>query len=170
MNRTFVVAIAAVIGVAGYAETAPRAQAAENLTAPRSLDEVRANALAEMRSGNLMTVGKRGWRGGKRAHGRQWRGGGRNWRGGRHYGGRHYGSRRYYGGRRYYHRRHRGHGAAVAAGVAGLAIGAMAADANARAYRGGGARSKQWCANRYRSYDWRSGTFMGYDGVRRRCP
>ena len=27
-----------------------------------------------------------------------------------------------------------------------------------------------WCAHRYRSYDWASGTFLGYDGVLRRCP
>ena len=26
-----------------------------------------------------------------------------------------------------------------------------------------------WCASRYRSYDWRSGTYVGYDGVRRYC-
>ena len=163
MKKTFVVAIAATMGVAGYAETAPRAQAAESMTSPRSLEVVRANALAEMGAGNLMEVGKRGWRGGNRAHGRHWRGG-RNW------GGRHYGHRRYYGGRRYYHRRHRGDGAAVAAGIAGLAIGAMAADANARSYRGSRSGAKQWCANRYRSYDWRTSTYMGYDGVRRRCP
>lgn len=25
------------------------------------------------------------------------------------------------------------------------------------------------CAERYRSYDWRSGTYVGHDGVRRRC-
>jgi len=26
-----------------------------------------------------------------------------------------------------------------------------------------------WCARQYRSYDWRTGTFVGYDGVRRYC-
>ena len=25
------------------------------------------------------------------------------------------------------------------------------------------------CAERYRSYDWRTGTYVGHDGVRRRC-
>jgi hypothetical protein len=27
-----------------------------------------------------------------------------------------------------------------------------------------------WCAHRYRSYDWDSGTILGRDGLRRRCP
>jgi BA14K-like protein len=27
-----------------------------------------------------------------------------------------------------------------------------------------------WCAHRYRSYGWPSGTFLGHDGLRRRCP
>jgi hypothetical protein len=27
-----------------------------------------------------------------------------------------------------------------------------------------------WCAHRHRSYDWASGTFLGHDGLRRRCP
>jgi hypothetical protein len=27
-----------------------------------------------------------------------------------------------------------------------------------------------WCMQRYRSYDPRSGTFVGYDGIRRPCP
>jgi hypothetical protein len=30
--------------------------------------------------------------------------------------------------------------------------------------------SDQYCAQRYRSYDPRTGTFMGYDGVRHPCP
>lgn len=32
----------------------------------------------------------------------------------------------------------------------------------------GNARSR-WCASQYRSYDWRTGTFVGYDGIRRYC-
>ena len=34
----------------------------------------------------------------------------------------------------------------------------------------GGARDDQYCASRYRSYDPRSGTFLGYDGQRHPCP
>ena len=33
---------------------------------------------------------------------------------------------------------------------------------------GGGGRA-DWCARRYRSYDYRTGTYVGYDGYRRRC-
>jgi hypothetical protein len=34
-------------------------------------------------------------------------------------------------------------------------------------YRDGG--RADWCARRYRSYDYRSGTYLGYDGYRHRC-
>lgn len=39
------------------------------------------------------------------------------------------------------------------------------------AYEGGhhGGSRSEWCARRYRSYDWRSGTYVTYDGVRRYC-
>lgn len=38
------------------------------------------------------------------------------------------------------------------------------------AYYGGGYNAHvQWCLSRYRSYDPRSDTFMGYDGYRHRC-
>lgn len=30
--------------------------------------------------------------------------------------------------------------------------------------------AKRRCASRYRSYDWRSETYVGYDGVVRSCP
>ncbi|MFC3694748.1 BA14K family protein [Chenggangzhangella methanolivorans] len=170
MRKFFAIAIAGVIGVAGYAETTPRAHAADGRAAPRSIDEIRANALAEMQAGNLMEVRKgrragRSWRGGRSFRGgRSYRG--RSFRGGRNWRGRGYGYRRHYGGRRYYRGR-RGYGGAVAAGVAGFALGAIAADAARSAPR---SRSKQWCANRYRSYDWASGTYVTYDGVRRACP
>lgn len=32
-----------------------------------------------------------------------------------------------------------------------------------------GSRHVRWCLNRYRSYDPRSNTFLGYDGYRHRC-
>lgn len=175
MKKYFVVAIAGVFGVASYAEMAPRAQAAETLPAPRSIDEIRANALSEMQAGNLLDVrnhrkARRNWRGGRNARGgRNWRGG-RHYRGGRNWRGRGYGYRRGYGGRRYYYDRRRGRGDAIAAGVAGLAIGAIAAGAAANAGSGSGYRTKQWCANRFRSYDWASGTYMTNRGVRRACP
>lgn len=169
MKKYFVVALAGVFGVASYAEMAPRAHASEALPAPRSIQEIRANALSEMYAGNLLDVrnhrkARRGYRGG-----RNWRGG-RDYRGGRNWRGRGYGYRRGYGGRRYYYDRRRGRGDAIAAGVAGLAIGALAAGAAANAGSGPGYRTKQWCANRFRSYDWASGTYMTNRGVRRACP
>jgi len=36
-------------------------------------------------------------------------------------------------------------------------------------YQGGGAGWKEACARRYRSFDWRTGTFLGYDGRRHLC-
>jgi hypothetical protein len=35
---------------------------------------------------------------------------------------------------------------------------------------GGGGSAAAYCAQRYRSYDPRSGTFLGYDGLRHPCP
>ena len=108
------------------------------------------------------------------------------------------GGRRYYrgydGGRRYHHR---GHGDALAAGAVGLGVGALIGGALAapraydngyygrggyivnegpvnRAYRPapvyrGGYNHVDACFARYRSYDPRSDTFIGYDGNAYRC-
>lgn len=96
---------------------------------------------------------------------------------GRPYYGRPYYGRPYYGGR-YYGRRY-DDGAAAAAGViGGLALGALAAGALAQpapapVYGGelaiGSPAWYEYCTRRYRSFDPASGTFMGYDGVRRPC-
>jgi len=77
-----------------------------------------------------------------------------------------YGYRRNYG---YYGN----DGGDVAAGIAGLAAGAIVGGAIASQnrynaeYDGGG---RGYCAQRYRSYDPASGTYMGYDGLRHPCP
>ena len=55
-------------------------------------------------------------------------------------------------------------GAAVAAGIIGLAIGAMAAGASR-----GGSSHVRWCMNRYRSYDPDTDTYIGRDGRAHRC-
>ncbi|MGQ4272922.1 BA14K family protein [Terrihabitans sp. B22-R8] len=76
--------------------------------------------------------------------------------------------RRYYrDDRRYYRHRHRDSnaGAAVAAGVLGLAAGAAIASSANR-----GNADDRWCAERFRSYDSRSGTYLGADGRRHACP
>ncbi len=93
--------------------------------------------------------------------------------------------RRYYSEepRYYYDRRprtyvRRDRGNAAAAGIAGLAAGALIggaiasqqAQAAAPTYVVPDQNAVAYCAQRYRSYDPASGTFLGYDGVRRSCP
>jgi BA14K-like protein len=90
--------------------------------------------------------------------------------------------RRYYGGSRYYRgnpryveRRYYGrdYGSAAAAGALGLATGAIIGGAIAQSQAqaapvyGGNAA---YCAQRYKSYDPASGTYLGYDGMRHPCP
>jgi hypothetical protein len=84
--------------------------------------------------------------------------------------------RRYYSSRpsRYY-RRDRGNGNALAAGALGLATGAIIGGALAQqqaqpTYVAPSNGSVAYCAQRYRSYDPASGTYLGYDGQRHPCP
>jgi hypothetical protein len=97
--------------------------------------------------------GRHGWRGGHRGYGRY---------GG--YRGRYYGRRGHYGGR----------GAAIGAGVAGLAAGALIGGAIASQAApvavGPGPDAVSYCAQRFKSYDPASGTYLGYDGNRHACP
>ena len=92
-----------------------------------------------------------------------------------------YPAQRYYSDRNYgrpygYYRRDRGN--AAAAGIAGLAAGALIggaiasqqAQAAAPTYAVPDQNAVAYCAQRYRSYDPASGTYLGYDGVRRSCP
>ncbi|MBN9580228.1 MAG: BA14K family protein [Afipia sp.] len=76
------------------------------------------------------------------------------------------GGPRYYRGGRYYGHHHYNDGAALGLGLAagaivGGAIAAGAAQANQNA---------AYCAQRYRSYDPRSGTYLSRDGNRYPCP
>jgi hypothetical protein len=68
------------------------------------------------------------------------------------------------------------YGGAAAAGALGVATGAMVGGAIAQqqapvygapAYGGG---SVAYCAQRFKSYDPASGTYLGYDGLRHPCP
>lgn len=87
-----------------------------------------------------------------------YRGNYRGYRGGYHGG--------YRGGRYYRHRHHHNDaGAAIAGGILGLAAGAIIAGSVAQ-----NSNTVQYCMNRYRSYDPRSGTYLGYDGLRHPCP
>jgi hypothetical protein len=88
---------------------------------------------------------------------------------------RRYWDRRY--GRGYYDRHYGGYrrddGAAVAAGFLGFVLGAaIAGSANDRSYAQSHMGDAQWaasCAQRYRSFDPQSGTYLGYDGYRHYC-
>jgi hypothetical protein len=76
--------------------------------------------------------------------------------------------RRGYRGDRY-HRRHRrdsGVGVGIAAGVLGLAAGAAIGSAAANNNNA----DVRFCEWRFRTYDRRSGTYMGADGYRHACP
>ena len=83
--------------------------------------------------------------------------------------------RRYYGGPRYYRRG--GNSSAVAAGVLGLAAGALIAGAIANQAQAApppppGTVNPQlaaYCARKYRSYDPRTGTFVASNGYRYVC-
>lgn len=72
--------------------------------------------------------------------------------------------------RGYYGHRHHHHGGSTAAGIGlGLAAGAIIGGAIAA----GQAQAQQnaaYCAQRYRSYDPRSGTYLSNDGNRYPCP
>lgn len=66
--------------------------------------------------------------------------------------------------------RHRRHGSRV--GVGGLFLGAITAGIIAEAIREGRATddARRACDDRYRSFDWDSGTYTGYDGNTYVCP
>lgn len=87
----------------------------------------------------------------------------------RSYGRYRYGRRYYYGGPGYYGGYYGPYGygyepgAAVAAGIIGLAAGAIAAGA---VHGGGGVA---YCERRFRSYNPRTGLYRGYDGRYHRC-
>lgn len=66
----------------------------------------------------------------------------------------------------YYHRHH-DYGAAVGAGIVGLAAGAIIGGALSNR---GGTDAVAACEARFRSYDRASGTYLGYDGRRHACP
>ena len=93
-------------------------------------------------------------------------------------GGPRYVERRYYAPRRYgyeprgyYRRDRRNAGAAGALGLAtGAIIGGALAQSQAQAAPVYGGNTASYCAQRYKSYDPASGTYLGFDGLRHPCP
>jgi hypothetical protein len=90
---------------------------------------------------------------------------------------RYYHGPRYYG-RPYYYRRHRDYGGAVAAGVAGVAAGALIAGAIANSQAQAAPppppatvnpQLAAYCARRYRSFDPVTGTYLAVTGERIVC-
>ncbi|WP_448045912.1 BA14K family protein [Bradyrhizobium liaoningense] len=72
---------------------------------------------------------------------------------------------RYGHGHGYGHRHHYGTGAAVLGGLAaGAIIGGAIANSQAQS------NAASYCAQRFRSYDPGSGTYLGRDGLRHPCP
>jgi BA14K-like protein len=93
------------------------------------------------------------------------------------YYGRPYGYGRGYYGRPYGYYYGHNSGNAAAAGVAGLAAGALIGGAIASqqaqaapAYGVADPNAVAYCSRRYRSYDPATGTFLGNDGLRHPCP
>ena len=73
--------------------------------------------------------------------------------------------------RGYGYRRGRNVGLGIAAAIIGGVVIANATRSNGyyeRRHRGSGAAQR--CADTYRSFDWQSGTYLGYDGDRHVCP
>jgi hypothetical protein len=156
-----VAATAALTSAAFVADTKPVEAQTLQVTAP----------LAALQNGELQTSYVQyygGYRGGYRGYGGGYGGG---------YGRPYYG-RPYYGRPYGYGRRGYNYGGAAAAGALGLATGAIIGGALAQqqaapvyaapAY--GADSSVAYCAQRYRSYDPGSGTYLGFDGLRHSCP
>lgn len=80
------------------------------------------------------------------------------WRGNWHH-------RHHHDGWRYGRSRHYGWGPALGGFAAGAAIGGAIANSRAQALENG-----SYCSQRFKSYDPRSGTYLGYDGQRHPCP
>ena len=66
--------------------------------------------------------------------------------------------------------RRRSNGAAIGAGIAGLAAGAIIGGALSQAQGAPAGNAVAYCSQRFRSYDPGSGTYLGFDGARHACP
>jgi hypothetical protein len=79
----------------------------------------------------------------------------------------------YYRHRHYGYGHHHHHGGGAGALIGGLAAGAIIGGAIAAGQANAAAAAQQnaaYCAQRFRSYDPASGTYLGLDGYRHPCP
>jgi hypothetical protein len=157
--RKFVLAVAATAALSTLGFAAP-ASADETRTMP--IDQL----AAAVRNGDVMTAYVQDYYRG-RAVRRAYRGGGPRYVERRGYGPRGYYGGRYYGNRGYYRR---DYGSAAAAGAIGLATGAIIGGAIAQSQAAPAYGGNAYCAQRFKSYDPGSGTYLGYDGLRHPCP
>lgn len=165
MNRIVSTLVAAAVAVTSAATSFVPAQA---------MPKIAPAAIADGQSANIERVQNRDRR--VRRYARNNRGYSRP----RHYAGRRYsgsrryttnnyyygGGRRYYGGGRYYGGSRYGSGIGVGI-VTGLAVGAIVGSQLHGGY--GGSSWQEACARRYRSFDWNTGNYLGYDGYWHRC-
>ena len=151
-NGGLAMAVAGATILAGAAFVAPPASAMPATGVPQGLSQGANPDIAQVQ-----------WRE------RRWRYGHRGWDGPR------YGYRRGWGGG------WDNGGAAAAAGIAGLATGAILGGVLSQprtvieepvygGYPAYGGDAVAYCAQRFRSYDPASGTYLGYDGRRHPCP
>jgi hypothetical protein len=174
--RKFFLAVAATAMLGTFGFAAP-ASAAQTQTAPVN------DLVAAIQNGTVQAeyVQRRGGgrhvsRGGAYRGSRHVYRGGRNVYRGNRYVNRGYYGRRYYGGGRYYGPRYGyygsgyNYGSAAAAGAIGLATGAIVGGAIAQSQAAPAYGGSAYCAQRFRSYDPASGTYLGNDGRRHRCP
>ena len=155
MRRTFTYLLAASIAISGSAFNVTAASAA----APR----VSAPATVEVGT-KVEQVDRRG---SKRWKHSRYGGHKRHYSDNRHYSGkRHYSRHRNYSRHRHYHRGNDGF--PLALGIIGLAVGAAVANSYSTPRYYGGSNT-DYCARKYRSWDPRSRTYLGYDGRRHAC-
>ncbi|MBA3518760.1 MAG: BA14K family protein [Rhizobiales bacterium] len=93
---------------------------------------------------------------------------GRNYQGRRYSGNRYYTNNYYYGGGRRYYGGGYNNGIGIGAGIiTGLAVGAIVGSQIGGGY--GGSSWHEACARKYRSFNWNTGNYLGYDGYWHRC-
>lgn len=148
LRKTLLATAVLSAGLIGYGVVAPAS------AATASLGGALPN-LEKQTASNIELVQSRKWKKRQWAYNRN--------RQGQRFRYRHGNNRHYYGGY-WYRRPWWNYGGPTIA----LGIGSGYGYGGAYAF-GGGNSHVQWCLNRYRSYDPRSDTFMGYDGYRHRC-